>query len=75
MYDKEFADWEDVKILIRHLLLYDEHRYLNNRLRAQLICVTLLVADDGERIGAIVRSERYRKAEVALCYSVRDLVV
>jgi hypothetical protein len=70
-YEKEFADWKDVEIAIRHVLLYDDHRYRNNRLRAQIICILLLVADDGERIGAIARSEQYRAAETALRYSVR----
>ena len=74
-FEKEYADWKDVEIAIRSLLLHDGHRYRNNRLRAQIICILLLVADDGERIGAIARSEQYRAAERALLYSVRARVV
>ncbi|PMD22695.1 hypothetical protein NA56DRAFT_570330, partial [Hyaloscypha hepaticicola] len=68
-FEKEYADWKDVEIAIQSLLLHDGHRYRNNRLRAQIICILLLVADDGERIGAIARSEQYRAAERALLYS------
>ncbi|TEY73429.1 hypothetical protein BOTCAL_0078g00220 [Botryotinia calthae] len=31
-------------------------------------CIFLLIADDGERIGAVVSSDCYRKDNVALCY-------
>jgi hypothetical protein len=74
-FEKEYADWEDVKIAIRYLLLHDGHRYRNNRLRAQAIFILLLVADNGERIGAIARSEKYRAVERALLYSVRARAV
>ncbi len=74
-FEKEYADWKDVEIAIRSLLLHDGHCYRNNRLRAQIICILLLVADDGERIGAIARSEQYRAVERALLYSVRARVV
>lgn len=69
-YEKEFATWEDVVIVIGNLILHDKHRYCDNRLRAQLILLMLIVADDGERLGAIVRSDCYRSEEKALCYQV-----
>lgn len=52
------------------MVVEDPHAYNNNRFRAQLALIYLLVAENGERPGAIVRSERYRKEEVALCYGV-----
>ena len=69
-YDKEFTDWQDIKIIIRYLLAEDTHRYHNSRYRAQILWIFLIIADDGERIGAITRSESYRHEETALCYQV-----
>lgn len=72
-YEKNFADWEDVKIAIRYSILDDPHCYHDNRLQVQLILIFLLVAEDGGRLGAIVRSSSYRESEVALRYKVGRL--
>ncbi|CAG8976161.1 hypothetical protein HYALB_00010031 [Hymenoscyphus albidus] len=69
-YDKGFADWEDIKIIIKHGLAYDEHQYHDERHRLQLVFLFLLISDDGERIGAIARSDCYREEERALTYNV-----
>ena len=68
--EKEFADWEDIKIVLHHIIVEDPHIYHHPRFRAQLVCIFLLIADDGERLGAVARSESYRKSEEALCYEV-----
>jgi hypothetical protein len=52
------------------MIVEDPHAYNDNRFRAQLVLIYLLVSETGERPGAIVRSESYRKEEVALCYGV-----
>ena len=65
-----YADWEDIKIVLRYIIVEDPHINKNNRFRAQLVVIHLLIADNGERPGAIVRSESYREEEVALCYWV-----
>ncbi|CZR55696.1 uncharacterized protein PAC_05584 [Phialocephala subalpina] len=67
-YPKEYANWEDIKIFLRYIVAEDSHIYKDPRTRAQLGCVTLLIAENGERLGAIVRSESYREDEAALCY-------
>jgi hypothetical protein len=54
------------------MIVEDPHAYNDNRYRAQLVLIYLLVAETGERLGAIVRSESYRKEEVALCYRVQS---
>ncbi|KAE8441678.1 hypothetical protein EG329_004550 [Mollisiaceae sp. DMI_Dod_QoI] len=66
--DKEYADWEDIKIAIRYIIAEDAHVYNDSRFRVQIVCVFLLIAENGERIGAIARSESYREMEAALCY-------
>ncbi|KIN07402.1 hypothetical protein OIDMADRAFT_185985 [Oidiodendron maius Zn] len=71
--DKEYADWEDIKIMVRYMIAEDPHAYNNNRFRAQLVLIYLLVSESGERPGAIVRSESYRKEEVAICYGDIEL--
>ncbi|KAJ8067012.1 hypothetical protein OCU04_004392 [Sclerotinia nivalis] len=67
-YDKECTDWIDIEIMILYLTVQDEHEYRCNRYRIQLGCIFMLIADDGERIGAITRSDSYREGNVALCY-------
>lgn len=56
--------------MVRYMIAEDPHAYNNNRFRAQLVLIYLLVSESGERPGAIVRSESYRKEEVAICYGV-----
>jgi len=53
-HDKEVADFADIEIVIRYIILYDKHKYHDRRYRAQLVCVFLLVSEDGGRLGAIV---------------------
>jgi hypothetical protein len=69
-YVKEFADWEDVKEMIEFIIVDDLHCYHDRRFVAQIIFIFLLVADNGERIGAFTRSEAHRGTNVALCYKV-----
>jgi hypothetical protein len=73
-YEKEFADWKDIEIIIHYLLVEDTHQYHENRFRAQILWIFLIIADDGERIGAITRSESYRHEEIALRYEVMPWV-
>lgn len=72
-YPKEYADWEDVEIILRYIILEDSHAYRTKRFPAQLMCFLLLTSDHGERPGAIARSSAYRKGNIALCYEVRSL--
>jgi hypothetical protein len=51
-FDKEIADFVDVEIAIRQIVLYDKHNYRDRRFRAQLACIFLLIAEDGGRLGA-----------------------
>ncbi|EDN95920.1 predicted protein [Sclerotinia sclerotiorum 1980 UF-70] len=72
-YDKECTDWIDIEIMILYLTVQDEHEYRCNRYRMQLGCIFMLIADDGERIGAITRSDSYREGNIALCYGDLNL--
>ncbi|KAJ8067038.1 hypothetical protein OCU04_004418 [Sclerotinia nivalis] len=67
-YDKECTDWIDIEIMILYLTLQDEHEYRCNCYRIQLGCIFILIADDGKRIGAIIRSDSYCEDNVVLCY-------
>ncbi|KAG9228318.1 hypothetical protein BJ875DRAFT_389645, partial [Amylocarpus encephaloides] len=66
--DKPHADWEDIVIMINYILAYDEHQYRDERQRLQMILLLLIISDDEERLGAIVRSDCYRKEEESLTY-------
>lgn len=70
--EKAIADWVDIEIAMEYLILRDNHNYYNNRYRIQLGCIFLLIADAGERIGAIVRSTSYsaKNSGMALLYRV-----
>ncbi|KUJ13178.1 uncharacterized protein LY89DRAFT_737161 [Mollisia scopiformis] len=70
---KGYADWEDIKIVIRYIIAEDAHVYIDKRFRAQIVCIILLVAENGERLGAIARSESYRQEDIALCYKDVEL--
>jgi hypothetical protein len=69
-HPKEFTDWEDIKMIIRFCLLNDTYCFPNSRIRAQLICIFLLISDGGERLGAIVESNSYRNTNASLEYKV-----
>jgi len=69
-HPKEFTDWEDIKMIIRFTLLNDTYCFPNSRIRAQLVCIFLIVSDGGERLGAIVESNSYRNTNAALEYKV-----
>lgn len=60
-------------MVVRYLIAEDEHRYNQERFRLQVNLLFLIIADDGERLGAIVRSESYRETNIALCYGVGTL--
>jgi hypothetical protein len=72
-YEKECCDWKDIEIIIRYLIEEDPHKYRDNRYRAQMLWLFLIISDDGERIGAITRSDCYRDEEIALCYQVMNI--
>ncbi|KAH9209616.1 hypothetical protein DL95DRAFT_413726 [Leptodontidium sp. 2 PMI_412] len=69
-YDKEFTDWEDMKLAIRYILCTDDHNYMLERSRLHIILMFLLILDAGDRLGAIVRSLSHgnRDLNVALIY-------
>ncbi|KAH6714059.1 hypothetical protein BKA61DRAFT_482229, partial [Leptodontidium sp. MPI-SDFR-AT-0119] len=69
-YDKEFTDWEDMKLAIRYTLCTDDHNYMSERSRLHIVLMFLLISDAGDRLGAIVRSSSHgnRDLNVALIY-------
>jgi hypothetical protein len=69
-YAKEIMDWQDVKDMIEYVLVYDVHVYHDERYRAQIIWILLLMSDAGERVGAIISSGCYRDLNIALRYEV-----
>ncbi|KAH8685860.1 hypothetical protein BGZ60DRAFT_523134 [Tricladium varicosporioides] len=74
-YEKAYTDWEDTKLVIRYIIECDKHRWSFERQRLQLVWLFLLVADNGERLGAIISSGSYRKEEVALFYKDVQLIL
>jgi hypothetical protein len=62
----------DVEIAIRYIILYDKHEYNDRRYRAQLVCIFLLIAEDGGRLGAIAQPSCYRETTSALLYQVNN---
>lgn len=61
-------------MMITFMIRDDPHRYNNRRLLVQIVLVTLLIADYGERGGAILQSEAHRKNPTrALCYGVKSV--
>ena len=57
-------------MMMRYLMIDDPHIFRDNRVQVQLMFVFLLIADSGERIGAIVSLISYPGDEVVLCYKV-----
>ncbi|KAH8600199.1 hypothetical protein B0O99DRAFT_611974 [Bisporella sp. PMI_857] len=74
-FDKEYCDWEDVQNIIYYMIAKDTHKYRNPRFLAQAMVTLLIISDDGERIGAVARSDCYRNEEIALLYEDVDLVM
>jgi len=68
--EKNYCDWDDCKVAMRYSIESDVHQYRDNRYKAQWHFITLIQCDDGERIGAVARSDCYREEEVALFYEV-----
>ena len=63
-------DWTDIQITVRFILAHDKHCYYDERLLVQTIWLFLLIADGGERSGAITQSESYRHGRTMLRYRV-----
>jgi hypothetical protein len=55
---------------LRYIITKDEHRYKHERFCGQIALLFLLIADDGERLGAIASSLSYRGKNIGLCYEV-----
>jgi hypothetical protein len=70
--DKEVADFIDIEIVLRYIILYDKHEYNDRRFRAQLVCIFLLIAEDGGRLGAICQSSSYHETNSSLLYQVNN---